>query len=252
VAVDGGRTRLDAHSWGRTALVAGVLAAVALLLQTLLQLIDAAGILPDIPALRETDAGWEQDLATYYVAFFERQHDVAWILALRGALGLVTALAMIVLAVAFVGARGHRRPRVQVWAPVFAVGALLNLLSDLVYLSLLGTWRLTGFTAEPPADIIASGRSAEAVTDLSNYLASAALVTLAAALLGVAAELSARLRILALALAAVAVVDVVASLAFWDVVSDVASILTGAVLGPVLLVGLGRWLQPAEADRAAT
>jgi hypothetical protein len=247
VAVDEDATRQLEHTWNRTALLAGTIAAAALFLQTLLFLVDSAGLLPSNPEFRETGAGPEQDLATYYVAYFERQHDIAWILAIRGTLGPVAALAMIVLALAFVRARGHGRPRVQVWALVFAVGALLNLLSDLVYLSLLGVWRFTGFTAEPPADIIASGRSAETVADLSSYLATAGSVTLAAALVGVAAELSARLRLLALGLAAVAVVAVVASLAFWDVVADVTSILTGAVLGPVLLVGLGRWIaQPVD------
>ena len=242
-----GRAHLEPHGG---AVLAGTTAAAALFLQTLLVLVDSTGLLPRNPAFRETGAGPEQDLATYYVAYFERQHDIAWILAIRGTLGPLAALAMIVLALAFVQVRGHGRPRVHVWALVFAVGALLNLLSDLVYLSLLGVWRFTGFTAEPPADMIASGRSAETVADLSSYLATAASVTLAAALVGVAAELSARLRILALALAAVAVVAVVASLAFWDVVADVTSILTGAVLGPLLLVGLGRWIARSVDRRA--
>jgi len=72
-------------------------------------------------------------------------------------------------------------------------------------------------------------------------------VTLAVALSGVAALLSPLLRLLALALVVVSLVSVVASLAFWDIVSDVTSILSGAVLGPVLLVGIGRWLaQPVD------
>jgi hypothetical protein len=250
VAVDEDVTRQGVHTWGRTALVAGVIAAVGLLLQTVLVLVDAAGILPSNPEFHESGAGWEQDLATYYVAYFERQHDVAWIIAIRGTLGPVASIAMIVLARAFVHVRGHGRPRAEVWALVFAVGALLNLLSDLVYLSQLGVWRFTGFAAEPPADIIASGRTVEAVSDLSGYLASAALVTLAVALVGIAALLSARLRVLALAVAAVSVIAVVASLAFWDVVSDVTSILTGAVLGPLLLVGLGRWVAQRVDQRA--
>jgi hypothetical protein len=138
----------------------------------------------------------------------------------------------------------HTWSRTALLAGTIAAAALF------LYLSLLGVWRFTGFTAEPPADMIASGRSAETVADLSSYLATAASVTLAAALVGVAAELSVRLRILALALAAVAVVAVVASLAFWDVVADVTSILTGAVLGPLLLVGLGRWIAQSVDRRA--
>jgi hypothetical protein len=93
-----------------------------------------------------------------------------------------------------------------------------------------------------PADIIAAGRTAEAVSNLSGHLATAAIVTSAVALSGVAALLSPRLRLLALALVVVSLVSVVASLAFWEIVSAVTSILSGAVLGHVLLVGVGRWL----------
>jgi hypothetical protein len=247
VAVEEGGTRQDVQVWGRTALLAGVIAGVGSFLQALLFLIDAAGIVPSSPDFRESGNGLDKDLATFYVAFFERQHDIAWNIALRDTVGPVASVAMIVLAWTFVRVRGRGRPRAEVWALVFAVGALLNLLSDLVYLSQLGVWRFTGFTPEPPADIIAAGRIAEAVSNLSGYLATAAIVTLAVALSGVAALLSPLLRLLALALVVVSLVSVVASLAFWDIVSDVTSILSGAVLGPVLLVGIGRWLaQPVD------
>jgi hypothetical protein len=129
---------------------------------------------------------------------------------------------------------GGTRQDVQAWGRTALLAG--------VYLSQLGVWRFTGFTPEPPADIIAAGRTAEAVSNLSGHLATTAIVTLAVALSGVAALLSPRLRLLALALVVVSLVSVVASLAFWEIVSAVAFILSGAVLGPVLLVGVGRWL----------
>jgi hypothetical protein len=226
-------------------------AAGGLFLESVLFILDATGILPSAPDFQDTGNGFAKDLATYYVGFFEHQHDIAWNIAIRDTVGPVSSVAMIVLALALSRVRGAGRPRLEVWTAVFAVGALLRLISDLVYLSQLGLWRFTGFRTDPPADIIASGRTSEAITNLADYLELAALLTLAVGLIGVAALLSPRLRLLAVALAATLVVSVVAALAFWDVAYDVTAILTGIVLGPLLLVGLGRWLaQPM--DRAVS
>jgi hypothetical protein len=235
------------HAWGRTALIAGTVAAGGLLLQSLLLLLDLTGILPSAPDFHETGNGFDQDLATLYVGFFERQHDIAWNLAIRGTVGALASIAMIVLAWALGRVLGNGRPRVEVWTTVFAVGALLRLLSDLVYLSQLGVWRYTGFSPDPPADIIASGRTSDALGNLADYLELAAIVAIAVGLVGIAALLSRPLRILALVLAATLLLATVATLAFWDVVTEVTAILTGVVLGPLLLLGLGRWLaQPVD------
>jgi hypothetical protein len=238
------------HAWGRTALIAGVVAAAGLFLQSLLFILDATGILPRAPEFQETGNGFDKDLATYYAAFFEHQHDIAWNIAIRDTLGPVASIAMIVLALALTRVRGDGRPRLEVWTTVFAVGALLRLISDLVYLSQLGVWRFTGFGTDLPADIIAAGRTSDAIGNLTDYLELAAIVILAVALVGVAALLSRRLRLLALVLAATLLVSAVAMVAFWDVVFDVTAILTGLVLGPVLLVSLGRWLAQSV-DRPA-
>jgi hypothetical protein len=249
--VDEDRARQDVHAWGRTARVSGLIAGVGLFLQTVLFLVDAAGILRGFPSFHESGNGLDKDLATYYVAVFERQHDVAWDLALRNTVSAVASVALIVLALAFARVHGRGRPRAEVWALVFAVGALLRLVADLAYLSQLGVWRFTGFGPIPPADIIAAGRTAEAVGDLADYLEDAAFLTLAVALVGLAALLSSRLGLLARVLAAALVVAVVAALAFWDVAFEVTALLVGALLGPVFLVGLGRWLaRPSTAERA--
>jgi hypothetical protein len=247
VTADQDVARHGVHVWGRTALIAGVVAAGALFLQSLLFVLDATGILPRAPHFHETGNGFDKDLATYYVAFFERQHDIAWNIAIRDTVGPVASIAMIVLALALSRVRGDGRPRLEVWTTVFAVGALLRLISDLVYLSQLGVWRFTGFGPDPPADIIAAGRTSDAIGNLTDYLEVAAIVILAVGLVGVAALLSRRLRLMALVLAATLLVMAVATLAFWDVVFDVTAILTGIVLGPMLLVSLGRWLaQPVD------
>jgi hypothetical protein len=251
VAADQKEVLRGVHAWGRTALIAGVVAAGALFLQSVLFLLDLTGILPSAPDFHETGNGFDKDLATYYVGFFEHQHDIAWNIAIRDTAGPVASIGMIVLALALCRVRGDGGPRLEVWTTVFIVGALLRLIADLVYLSQLGVWRFTGFGPDPPADIIAAGRTSDAITNLTDYLDLAAIVVLAVGLVGIAALLSRRLRLLALVLAAALLVSAVATLAFWDLAYDVTAILTGIVLGPLLLVSLGRWLaepvDPAEA-----
>lgn len=249
MAVEEKSTADGVQAWARTALVAGVISAVGLFVQTLLFLIDAAEILPGSPPFRETSAGRDRDLATFFIGYFERQHGIAWDIAIRDTIGPVAAIALLVLARALVHVRGQGRAGPQVWALVFGVGALLKLLSDLAYLSQLGLWRYTGFTAEPPADIIAGARASDAVTYLADYLEHAAFVALAVGLAGLATLLSRRLRLLALSVAGGLLVATVASLAYWFTVYEVAAVLTGAVLGPALLVGIGRSL--VAVDRRA-
>lgn len=239
--------RLD--GWRRAAAVAALVSALGLLAQTILFLIDAVGILPGSPPFRLTDAGRGEDLARFFVARLERQHDIAWNIALRDVLGLIAAVALLVLARAFVRLRGEGRAGVESWALVFGVGALLSLLSDLVFLSQMGVWRATGFTPDPPADIIAVGRSLENIEHVAEYLALGAAVALAAGLTGLALHLSARLRALALVVA----LGLMASA--WAAVTDspsiyaVVGLLTGAILAPALLIALGRSLaRPTHPD----
>jgi hypothetical protein len=243
--------RDGAGAWGRTGLVAGAIAAVGQLVQSVLFVLDATGVLGSAPPFRETGAGRDQDLATFYVAFFEHQHDIAWNIAIRDTLGPVSYVAMIVLAASLVRLRGRGRPGAAVWGLVFGVGALLVMLSDLVFLSQLGLWRFTGFTPVPPADIIATGRSSETVERISDYLGNAGQVTLAVALVGLAGLLTLRLRLLTLVVALGALVSVVAALTFSDVLYDVTAIALGVVLAPLALLGIGRSLtsptrEPAE------
>ncbi|WP_448639409.1 hypothetical protein [Geodermatophilus sp. URMC 63] len=94
-----------------------------------------------------------------------------------------------------------------------------------------GLWRDTGFTAEPPADIIAVGRTSEAITDLADHLGHAAFLTLAAGLAGLALHLGRRLQRLPLAVALGLVIRTVSALTRSEVVYDIASLLTGALLG---------------------
>ncbi|MFW3168872.1 hypothetical protein [Geodermatophilus sp. CPCC 206100] len=93
MAVDEGELRESRQKWGRVALLAGAVSAATLFAQTLLFLIDAVGILPGGPPFRETGAGRDEDLAAFFVGVAERQHDVAWNIALRDVAGPIAAIA---------------------------------------------------------------------------------------------------------------------------------------------------------------
>jgi hypothetical protein len=234
-----------ATAWGATAFRAGVISGACVLLQTALFLIDAVGILPSGPEYQETGAGRGEDLAAYYVAYFERQHDVVWSIALSSVLGVVGAIALIVLALAVVRLRGQGRPGPQAWASVFSVGALLLLLSDVVLLSQLAVYLDSRFTPEFPADIIAVGRTSEAIGSLSGYLSDVGDLVLAAALFGLAGLLARRVAMLARVLAAVLLVGVITGYVGPGPVYATAVLLSGLVLAPVLLVATGRSLRRA-------
>src|SRR4051812_4204089 len=169
------------HGWARTGRVAAVVAAVALLAQALLFLADGLELLAAQPVFTETAAGRDADLGTYFVAYFERQHDIAWSIALRDVLGPIGYVAVIVLARAFRQTVGRDHPRVDLAAVLVQVGALLGMVADLVYLSQLGYWRGSGFIKEPFFDITAVGRAAEAVTYISDYVGFAAQLAFAVA-----------------------------------------------------------------------
>jgi hypothetical protein len=242
VAVSEAERETPTASWGRTAVLAGAISAVGILLQTGLFLLDATGILPFSADYQETGAGRGEDLAAYYVALLERQHDIVWNIALRDTFGPVAALALMVFALALVRLRGRGRAGPSVWALVFSVGALLKLLSDVVFLSQLAVYLDSGFTPEFPADIVAVGRTSEAVDALSGYLENVAYVILAAALVGLAGLLGRPWGLLTRVLAGVLVVSVISWVAGWGLVYAVAAILSGIVLAPVVLAGTGRAL----------
>ena len=87
-------------AWGRLGSVAGYVAGACLLGQTALFLADATDLLGDSPEFQETSAGRLQDVANYYAAYFNRQHDIVWSIIVRDVLGPVAYLALMVAALA--------------------------------------------------------------------------------------------------------------------------------------------------------
>jgi hypothetical protein len=226
---------------GRTA---GFVAGVSLLVATTLYLLDASDALGAGPAFHHTAAGALQDEANFWVAFFAHQHDILWDIIARDLIFPIAFVALIVLALAVRNRVGFSRPEAQLMTAFFFVGGSLAALSDVVYLGATDYWRATGWTAQPPARMVAVGRSLGPIDATNRWIEVAGFAVLAAALICVW-RLS-RLRLLPAALGVVAGVEgllllgiAVAEATHHDDTYDVLSLVTGAIVGPLVAIWLG-------------
>ena len=232
--------------WPVTARTAGLVAGACLAGQTVLFLLDETGLLAASPDYVETPAGRAADLATYYAAFFAYQHDILWNIAVRDTLGPIAYLALMVLAVSAANVLGPRRVVSQLAVLFFVVGGLFAALSDLMYLTTTNYWRQTGWETTPTENMIAAGRSTEAINALTTYPQYAGFTVLALGLLCVARAARAGLVVgrlvgmLAVGLAITLVGIVVTEVAQLDTVFQVLALTAGVLLGPAVAILLGR------------
>jgi uncharacterized membrane protein HdeD (DUF308 family) len=242
-----------AGQWGKLGSLAGYTAGACLLGQTALFLADAFDVLGDSPEFHETSAGRLQDVANYYAAYFEHQHDIVWSIIVRDVLGPVAYLALMVAALAALNLIRSARPERQLLVLFFTVGGSLAALSDLVFLTLTRYWEHGGWPADPPANIVAVGRSLEALDNLTTYTQYAGFVVLALGLVCLARIArsepgwSPSVGLLAYAEAAAVLVTVALSVRHYDTAADWLTLLIGALLGPLVAVLFGR-----ELGRAGT
>ena len=232
--------------WGRVARASGWSAGIALLTSTLLYLLDATDVLAPSPVFHRTAAGVQADVARWYVAFFHRQHDILWSVVVRDLLGPAGFVALTVLAVAAVRLTGWAHPRAVLAALFLAVGAVLHIVSDLLYLGEISYWRQTGWSADPAVPMVVIGRASEALDHATTYIEAGSYLVLAAALCCLAglcrsdARLPSWLGTLAL-VEALGLVTLFVGIALQqDAVFEVAGAATGIVLGPLFAVALGR------------
>lgn len=243
-------------AWGRVGAIAGYVAGVGILGQTTLFLLDATDALADSPEFAETEAGPLQDVATFYAAYFEHQHEIVWSIIVRDVLGPIAFLALMVAALAALNLLRTRRPERQLMVLFFAVGCTLAMLADLVYLTQTLYWENGGWPADPAENMVAVGRSVEALDNLVSYVQYAGFLVLALGLvcLGRLTRLEAGwsrlLGRLAYLEALGLVAAVVASVRHNDTAYSVAALVIGVLLGPLVAVLLG--LQLGRAGRAAT
>ena len=237
---------VPAADWRRAARTAGLVAGACLAGQTVLFLLDETGLLAESPDYVETSAGRAADLATYYAAFFAYQHDILWDIAVRDTLGPIAYLALMVVALSAANVLGPRRMVSQLVVLFFVVGGLLAALSDLVYLTTTIYWRQTGWEAAPTENMIAAGRSAEAINAVTTYPQYAGFTVLALGLLCVARAARTRVVVstpvglLAVGLAAALLGIVVAEVVHLDTVFEVLALVAGVLLAPAVAIGLGR------------
>ncbi len=235
-----GRSAHAADGWARVGRRAGVVAGVALLLQTVLFLLDVTGVLVPRVVYRTTARGVQQDLIDYYVAVNERMHLLWWDVAARDVAGPVGYLALMVLIAASVRVVGTDRPRPRLGGAATLIGAGAAALSDLMFLSHLTWWRPGGF--QPTADIVAFGRAGEVMDSVGSTLQTFGHVMLAVGLVALAPTVAAvdrRLGWLAYAQAALLAVVVLARIVGADPIALAGSIASGLVVSPALAVLLG-------------
>jgi hypothetical protein len=239
--------------WARISKLAGMVAAFGVFGQTMLFLADASGLLGEGPTYTETSAGQARDLADYYVAYFEHQHAILWDIAVRDTLGPIAFLALMVLAVALMNVVGARRPEAQLLVLFVVVGGLLVAVTDLIYLALTSYWRHSGWEAMPTENMIALGRSAEAIHEVTTFPQYGGLVVLALGLgcagrlCRVDSALSSRLGVLAYAEAVALVGVALTAILRLDTAYNVLALASGGLLGPALAIWLGREVARHEA-----
>ena len=242
-----------ANAWKRVGRVAAYVAGTALFLQSVLYLIDATGLIEPLISFSATSGDLQRDLATYYVAFHERQHRLWWNIAVRDTVGPLGYLALVVLALALRHVVGRGRPRAELMVLFTSVGALTAAACDVAFLSQIAWWRGGGFAPTP--DIVAFGRASEVLVHTIDYVLHAAYFVLALGFVCVGAVLRtagarfARLAILSNAEAAALFALVISYAAGLGVAYSIATAAAGLLIGPALALLLGRALSQTVADR---
>ncbi len=243
--------------WARIGRSAGRVTAFCLFGQTILFLADASGLLGEDPQYTDTPAGRAHDLANYYVAYFEHQHALLWDIAVRDALGPIAFLALMVLGVAVLNAVGPWRPEAQLLVLFVVGGGLLAAIADLTYLTLSSYWRHSGWEATPTANMIALGRSVEAIHELTTYPQNAGFIVLALGLgclgrlcrrdVGLSSGLGILATVQAVTLAGIAMSSIIRN----DTAYNILALAAGAVLGPAVAIWLGRDIVRRESAAAS-
>jgi hypothetical protein len=224
--------------------VSGYVAAVGLFSATVLYLLDATDALGAGPDYHKTAAGPLRDEANFTVAYFAHKHEILWDIIARDIIFPIAFVALVVVGLAVRHFVGYARPEAQLMTAFFFIGGVFAALSDIVYLGATDYWRGTGWTANPPERMVAVGRSLGPIETTSRWTEVAGFAVLAAALLCLSVLARQRLlpaglgvasAILGLLLLALAVVEGLHA----DNTYDYLSLVTGAIVAPVVAGWLG-------------
>jgi hypothetical protein len=141
----------------------------------------------------------------------------------------------------------------------FLIGGVIATLNDLIYLGATDYWRLTGWSQLPPTSMVAAGRSETAIEALTRWPEAAGFIVLAAALICLSnlcrseVALPSRLALLGYLEAALLIGIALAGIMQTDTTYNLFSLVTGAIVGPLLAFWLGWHLgnnsqQPATSE----
>jgi hypothetical protein len=244
------------RGWPGVGRVAGYVSASALLAGTILYLLDATNALG---ANNYAPIGLSpvQNEAGFWVSQFAHQRHILWDIITRDTLFPLAFMALIVLSLAVRAVVDAARPAAQLMVAFFLVGGTISILNDLIFLGATDYWRVTGWSHLAPTNMVAAGRSEQAIESLTRWPEAAGFVVLAAALVCLGrlcrseAALPARLAYVAYGEAALLVGIALAGVMQTGTPYDVFSLATGAVVGPLLAFWLGHHLGAAGAEPAA-
>jgi hypothetical protein len=245
-------------AWRRVGRSAGYVAACSLFVGTLFYLLDSLNVLGSAPGFRRTGTGELHDEATFWVGVFAHQRHILWDIIARDTLFPLAFVSLIVMALAARAIAGSERPEAQLMMVFFIVGGVISALADLIYLAGTDFWRETGWSAEPAARMVAVGRSTEALNALTRWPEAAGFVVLAAGLVCLGklcrlrAALPSRFAIAAYVEAGLLVGIAIAGVTETDAAYNIFSLLTGALIGPLVAGWLGWHLGRPEAVAPAT
>jgi hypothetical protein len=243
------------RGWPGVGRTAGYVSAGALLVGTILYLLDATNAL-GANDYRPAGVSQVQDEAGYWVAQFAHQHHVLWDIIARDTLFPLAFVALIVVSLAVRAVVDAERPAAQLMVAFFLVGGTISILNDLIFLGATDYWRVTGWSQLAPSSMVSAGRSEQAIESLTRWPEAAGFVVLAAALVCLGrlcrseAALPERLALVAYGEAALLVGIALAGIMQTGTPYDVFSLVTGALVGPVLAFWLGRHLGAAGMQRA--
>ena len=163
-------------AWNGIGRWTGYAAAGALLLNIVLFLADAFGLLGAAPS-------GQADEASFWTEQFAYAHRVLWDVVLRDALAAAALVALVVLGLAILNRVGIHRAVAQVMAALFGIGAVFYAVGNLIYLANAEYWRVGDWSGLSATSMIATGRDTLAIFWVSQPLVDAGYLTLAVGLL---------------------------------------------------------------------
>jgi hypothetical protein len=235
------------ESWRAVGRTAGYVSGLALLLGTILYLLDATNAL-GVNHYHSSGAPSVQNESGFWVSQFAHQHHILWDIIARDTLFPIAFVALVVLSLTIRALVRADRPNAQLMVAFFLIGGILSILADLIYLGGTDYWRLTGWSDVPAVSMVAVGRSEQAIEALTRWPEAAGFVVLAAALVCLGnlcrseAALPTQLALLAYLESALLVGVALAGVMETGTAYDILSLITGAIVGPSLAFLFGWYL----------